>query len=386
MCTFQRVINLLEKVNPLIRRYVVCLIVSDGRKNCANMARSVGLSPKPLYRYLANAESTSKETRKMLLQHAKQTRIDKITRALIVDPTNFNKRYAKKIDNLCYDKDGCTKHVEYGLTPVYAAIADKNVKIPLCLDFWVQQKITGKKKYRSKARITIELISSLVKDGLEFDFVSLDGAFAAPDMFSYFKENSLKFIMRIPRNRCITKKDGSRIQLKNCPELKLLRNEREKTIQATLHGDTYFFTAQKRKCKNAGWEVVFLVSNMDLKAKEQVAAFNLRWPVEKINRTTKQKTGSTQCQALSAAKQEAHILAGFLAHTILEVAQNDKEKYSVDVMVNYLKESHFDDLIDLIAKHEKNKPGDRIDLDVKSLQNHIQNSPNNIDQVETLVM
>ena len=381
MCTFQRIINLLEKVNPLIRTYVVCLIVSDGRKNCANMARSVNISPKPLYKYLANAESSSKEIRKMLLLQAKQTRIDGVKRALIVDPTNINKRYAKEIDNLCYDKDGCTKHVEYGLTPVYAAVADKNVKIPLRLDFWVQQKITGKKKYRSKAKITIELIYSLIKDGLEFDFVSLDGAFAIPDIYSFFKKQSLKFIMRTPRNRCITTQDGKRVQLKNCPGLKLLRNEREKTVQATLHGDTYFFTAQKRKCKNGGWEVVFLVSNMNLTAKEQIAAFNLRWPVEKVNRTTKQKTGSTQCQALSAAKQEAHILAGFLAHTILEVAQNDKEKYSVDVMVNYLRESHFDDLIELTIKQAKTKQTDRIDLDAKPLQKHIQKSQRYSDQV-----
>ncbi|MEI6750670.1 MAG: hypothetical protein WCM93_16045, partial [Bacteroidota bacterium] len=67
MCTLQNVINLLENVNHSIRTYVVCLILSGGRKNCADMARSVGISAKPLYKYLANAESYSKEIEKMLL-------------------------------------------------------------------------------------------------------------------------------------------------------------------------------------------------------------------------------------------------------------------------------------------------------------------------------
>jgi hypothetical protein len=360
------------------------LILSGGRKNCAAMARSVGISPKPLYKFLENAASYSKEIEKMLLLYAKQTRIDGVMRTIVIDPTAIIKRYAKSIENLCYDKDGCTKHVEHVLVPVYASVVDENVKIPLCLDFWAQAKVTGKKRYKSKVKIAQDLILYLKKRGLEFDFVSLDGAFPTPDMFAFFKKYGLEFIMRIPRNRCIRTKNGKRMQLKLCPGLKLMRNEREKTIQAELYGDTYFFTAQKRQCKNGGWEVVFLVSNMNLSAKEQVAAFNLRWPMEKINRTTKQKTGSNQCQALSAEKQEAHILAGFLAHTILEVAQKDKEKYSVDVMINYLRESHFDDLMALITKPVKRKQANRIDLDAKPLQKHIQKSSKNADRIRGL--
>ena len=179
--------------------------------------------------------------------------------------------------------------------------------------------------------------------------------------------------MRIPRSRCITTKDGKRMQLKHCPGLKLMRNSREKAIQAEVYGDAYFFTSYKRQCKNGGWEVVFLVSNMDLPAKEQVAAFNLRWPMEKINRTTKQKFGSTQCQALQASKQRAHILAGFLAHSILELAQNDKKKQSVDEIANFIRKFHFDDLIKLISGYEKDKTMCNVDLVEKTFQNQFQN-------------
>ena len=178
--------------------------------------------------------------------------------------------------------------------------------------------------------------------------------------------------------------NGERMQLKYCKYLKLMRNSREKTIQAELYGTKYFFTAQKRKRKGGGWEIIFLVSNMDLSAKDQVSAYKLRWPQEKINRTTKQKFGSTQCQAVQASKQQAHILAGFLAHSILEIAQNDKQKQSVDKIVNIFRKHHSSDLIKLIAGQEKRLVIQYDDSVAKNFQNSFQKIFNNIDQFKAL--
>ena len=64
---------------------------------------------------------------------------------------------------------------------------------------------------------------------------------------------------------------------------------------------------------------------MDKSAKELIAAYNMRWPLEKVIRTTKQKFGAMQCQALEIEKQQAHLMAGFLAYAILETANIDKQ-------------------------------------------------------------
>ena len=168
------------------------------------------------------------------------------------------------------------------------------------------------------------------------------------------------------------------MQLQHIPELKLLRNTREKTFRAELYGNTYFFTAHKRKKRWGGWEVVFLVSNMDLPAKQQVEAYNLRWPQEKINRTSKQKFGMHQCQSLAAAKQKAHIMAGYLGQAIIEVAGIDKQTQSVDDCINFLRRSHFDDLAAIIRKPVKTKNVFQcVPVDVSS-QNHIQTFHKNI--------
>lgn len=377
MYTLQRVINLLKNVNTSIRTYVLSLMLTSGRKNCIEMARSVGISPKKLYAYLSKSEDNLKEIEKHLFEFAKSTRDKKIKRTLVIDPTAIIKRYAKQIENLCYDKTGCTKNIEKGLVPVCASVVDENIKIALNLDFWVQEKITGKKKYKSKAKIAQELILYLISHGVEFDYVSLDGAFSVPKMFTFFRQTNLKFIMRIARNRCIVTHTGKRAQLKHTSSLKLMRNAREKTIQAELYDETYFFTAQKRKKLAGGWETVFLVSNMNLSAKEQVEAFNLRWPQEKINRTTKQKFGINQCQAITAPKQKAHIMAAFFAHSIIEIAKNDKQTQSVDEVINRFRRCHFCDLVELLAKPATPKFFVRLDSVESSFQNQIQNYYNN---------
>jgi hypothetical protein len=381
MYIVQSVLNHLKNINPLVKNYVLALLLSHGPKNCAAMARSTKLSQKRLYAFLSKGKTFVKEIEECLISLAKETRKQDALRALTIDPTTIIKRYAEKMEKVSYDRSGCTKHVERCLVPVYAAVTDDNVTIPLNLEFWVQKKITGKRKYKSKVQISQELISRAIDKGIDFDFVPLDGAYATPDMFNFFQRSNLNFIMRIPRNRRITLEDGTRVQLQRCLPLKLKRNERTKTISAELYGKSYFFTAHKRKKRYGGWETVFLASSMNLPAKEQVAAYDLRWPMEKMNRTTKQKFGATQCQALESSKQYAHLMAGFLTYAILSSTKNDKKKQSVDVLVNFLREFHFNDLIDAIKINSQSRRPLNIDPIANYLQNQFQNSSQYHDSV-----
>ena len=150
MIMLQRVIKLLKKVNIQIRTYVVCLMLTPGRKNCAEMARTVGVSQKRLYAFLSKAKDNSAEIEKHLIEFAKLTRDKKVKRTAVIDPTDLLKRYAQLMEMLCYDKDGCTKHVEKVIVPVCVSLVDKNVKIALTVDFWVQRKARGKKNIDQK--------------------------------------------------------------------------------------------------------------------------------------------------------------------------------------------------------------------------------------------
>ena len=374
MYIVQSVLNRLKNINPFIKAYTLSLILSKSRKNCAAMSHSIGTSKTALYRFLAESKINAKEIEKELVSLINETRIKNVRRAFVIDPTAIIKHYAQIMEKICHDRTGCTKKVEKVLVPVYAAIVDKNVTIPFKLEFWVQEKIIGQKKYQSKIEIAQALISAVEKLGIDFDFIALDGAFSYPAMFDFYKQNKpLQFSMRVAKSRVIKTKNGISAQLKNHPTLKLHRNEREKTIKAKFKNDNkyYFFTAQKRQKRNGEWEVVYIVSNMNLPAKEQVAAYNLRLPIEKMIRTTKQKFGATQCQAIESSKQEAHIMAGFLAYAILNIESNDKQKESVDSLVNELRDFHFDDLIREIVKPKTQENYQYVDLGAKKFQKRL---------------
>lgn len=380
----QSVLNRLKNINPSIKAYVLSLILSKSRKNCAAMSHSIGISEKKLYCFLSEAKIYAKTIEKELVLLINETRVKGVLRALVIDPTSIIKHYAEKMEKICHDRTGCTKKVEKVLVPVYAAVIDKNVTIPLKLDFWVQEKIIGTKKYRSKIEIAQALIVAAKEIGFDFDFVALDGAFPYPKMFDFYKKNKrLKFSMRIAKSRLIETKNGVKAQLKNHPALKLHRNAREKTIKAKLNNDDtyYFFTAQKRRTRNDEWEVVYIISNIKQTAKQHVASYNLRLPIEPMIRTTKQKFGATQCQAIEASKQQAHIMAGFLAYAILNIESNDKQKESVDAVVNELRDFHFDDLIGEIVRYKKSKKPHYFDQRAKQFQNHPHVPYGNNDQV-----
>ena len=359
-------------------------MVVRGRKNCAAMAKSTNIPEKFLYSFLNDAKNVTGEMDDMLLQLTHKPQLEKSPKAFGVDPTHIIKPYARYIEKLCYDRAGTSKRVEHCLVPIYAMVMDRFATIPLAMKFWIQENLTGKRHYKTKAKLTMALISEARKNKVKFDFVPLDGGYAVPEMLDFFAETKESFVMRIPKSRVITTSDGIRAQLKNHPALKLHRNEREKVVQAKLKGRTYFFVAYKRKDKDGGYETVYLISNMNKPAKELIVAYNMRWPLEKVIRTTKQKFGAMQCQALEIEKQQAHLTAGFLAYAILETANIDKQEKSVDALVNFIRDEHAVDLIMLIENPCKINRRGRPRLDAKPLQNPIYYAKKNADSSVSL--
>jgi hypothetical protein len=124
MIIVQSILNHLEKINPKIRAYVLSLMLSSGRKNCTAMAHATGLPKNELYTFLSEAQLHTQAIEDELLLLAKKTKKNTVLRALIGDPTTLIKAYSEKIEKVCYDRSGCTKHVERCLVPVYVAIAD----------------------------------------------------------------------------------------------------------------------------------------------------------------------------------------------------------------------------------------------------------------------
>ena len=228
----------------------------------------------------------------------------------------ISKAFAEKIQGLAYDYDGVLRRATKGLSIMVASLVIGKDVLPLDFAFWQNQSKNNKKKkskkktkktsqHKTKIMLAMELIVTL-KNVVSFAYIAMDGAFSSEQMIGFLEVECLKYTMRIARSR---KVEINGILMKLCEHkaLKLIRNERCKTVKGSYKGHACFFIAHKRKKKNGGWETIYIISNMELSAKEQVEAYDRRWPIDKSFRSQKQYLGLTDCQMCNARKQTFHI-------------------------------------------------------------------------------
>jgi len=321
--------------------YIMALLLTAGRKNCSSMSREAGISRNILYEFLRSADENIESMHKYLFNEARKLCDENDDVVLIVDFTQLLKPYAYKIDSLCYDHNGCSNRVEKGISLGVVALssAKKRVTIPLDFNVWIQKKYAGD-KYIKKNDLAKDFVREANKH-FKFKYASFDGAFASKDFLKFLVEVNVKFVMRIPSNRCVSIANKKAQQLRHAPELKLIRNEREKRVEGVYKSMPFFFIGYKRKGKNDEMETVYLVGNMDISAKEYVKSYSPRSLIEGFFRTGKQSLGIGQCQVLSGDKQKAHIFATFVAYVVLEQNKIANQKKCPEDIINILRDKNF---------------------------------------------
>ena len=306
--------------------------MSTKKKNCSALSRDIGISKKHLYEVYKDNRINAKQFNSSLIKMVNKHSEKGLPNVLIIDPTLIRKWFAKDMEKLAYDYDGIVGRSKKCLEPVVAAWTNTKITIPLDFIFWINQRLTP--MYKKKRELAEELILKL-KQLINFDYVAMDGVFASEPMLQFCKKHVINFCMRIAKNRVIVSKNAIEAQLQNHPKLKFKRNERYKTIIGTYKGIECFFTAHKRY-SNSGksWNIVYIISSLNIPAKEQAKAYNIRWNIEKIFRTTKQSLGLGDCQCLEIEKQRIHIFSVFFAYAKLEEQKLFKRKKSVEQVLN----------------------------------------------------
>ena len=269
---FQNVINTFAEVKNQISPYIHGLLLYDGRKNCAAMARKMNVSEKRLRKQLDNADVKIRSIRTNLKTMANEVAFVNSLRVFAIDGTSIVKAFAEKIQNLSIDYDGVIRRPARCLSlMVGALIVDGNV-IPIDCRFWKnatkkigagkgktkknKKKKKPNKNYKTKIMLAIELIQ-VWKDLIKFNYLAMDGAFSSEEMIKFIESQKLKYSMRIPRSRRAVI-DGNELALRDQPSLKLVRNQRCKSAKGTYKGYACTFTAHKRKKKNGTWETFFI--------------------------------------------------------------------------------------------------------------------------------
>jgi len=335
------------------RTYVLSLLLSIGKKNCAAMSDELGIPYKSIYRYFDEFKCKRALMENFFTDLANSFATTENPGVLLVDTTQIMKLYSKESKMLCYDFNGSMKSIFKGLSCVTAAWCNGEILVPLDFDFWVREKdIKDGRKYKKKTTIAQGLILKW-KDKVKFAYLSLDGDYGNEAFLRFLHQNKLLYAIRMPKNRKVSINNRPEKTLKDQPFFHLKRNERYKTTRCNYKGIKTYVTCQKRKGHNNTKQIVFVVSNLEkLSPKEYIEAYELRWSIEKMFRTTKQHLGLQHCQSISEEKQRAHIFAIFLAFTELELQKIDKKKKSPEAILKVIRNQNHVKINQLIIDWE----------------------------------
>lgn len=305
-----RIANVNEEANT--PNYVIGLLQTAARKVCTNIAESLGIMHDSLYREIEKYEENTQEITKSLQTTAVNNLSEK-EKYLILDDSSNNKQYAKEIEGLDIVFDSCIKKAVMGLTAVIAIVTDTIVKLPIDAEY-VISKIFAGANYKSKSKVAALIIQRII-GVVPFDWVIADAHYATQYLMDALFEWSIKFLMKIPRNR-IVNINGQVGQLQNI--LRLKKNNRFACVSGTIFNRSCYFYVLKNNLK----QTVYLVSNELLTKEMLIKIYKIRWEIECFNRTAKQLLGFNECQMRSFKMQHVHLLFVLWAYALADIKRH----------------------------------------------------------------
>jgi hypothetical protein len=331
----KNITDVIFKVPKKISLHIALMLMSTERKNYTAIARSTGVKYHKVYVKKDDIDEYVEESVKFLHLTIKNRAAQAKKCFLILDFTLLRKQFSQHIPFVTYDHDGVEKRVNKGFSAAFTFWSDGEVTIPFDFSLWLRKKDAGE-LYVKKNDVVKQLIKLAQQYEIPFDEVRLDGAFATEDMIKFFVKERIHFTMRMPKNR-VVKSSDEEYQLMHHPKLKMVRNQKFKTISASYKGISLYFTAQKRNGNNDTKEIVFIVSDLHRSAKEHVKAYEKRWPGEKFNRTGKQSLGISHCQSTNPDKQRFHVFVVMVSYTVLQLMQFDQQRQSVEEILHHIR-------------------------------------------------
>lgn len=312
---FIRTTNFITNLPKTIKHYVAGIFFAPGKKNCNQISRFFNCTHDYINQLFQKPAESIKRLEYDLLLVAKQLPAHE-RKALVIDDTLIKKVFGSTIEGRCQGRDSCTGKICYGLTVVLAGISCISGFIPINFEYWVQQNIMGD-AYKKKWELAVILIENTFKK-IDPVPVVLDALFCSIASIKAFNECRILFVMKMKSNMKICV-NGVEVQIKHHPELKLYKNNRKKTILGTYKGEQLYFTVEKFRQKGGQWAYRYLVSNFEADSIEYIELYNLRWNIEKCNRTTKQLCGLADCVMRDIDKQKLHTFSVYHAYAQAEL-------------------------------------------------------------------
>lgn len=329
-----------------IQKYSVALFTSfEKNKTTSAIARETGESQSTTSRFLKkiSIEASNFE------QHIKSFFGNKPVN-LAIDDFVISRRYSQETEGTSSMIDQSTKGFTNGIKIVGAGLTDGKFFLPIDLEQWIAKFIAGK-GYLKKSELAQKIILRVLALDLKIRHFVLDGLYFSEDFIKFLNDRNLKFTIKAKTTTCVVYK-GKKMQLRNCPDLRLNRNQNQKKIKASWAGQDWHFVAIRRVGKH-GEKIIYLITNFDAKSKTYTQAYDSRWCIEKFIRTSKQSLGLKDSGSQEALVYLNHMKCVFFAYTILQFIMKKFRLRSPEEAIDRIQalkfKCNFDQIIDRIS-------------------------------------
>ena len=309
-----------RKTKRALTRYLGGLVLYSGKKNCSSIAKSISVKHDAVYDFFECCVDGQ-----VILQSFLNRVVCDLSRRrgvwyVNIDETMIDKMFSKNIEGVAYNWNSTFNDTMKGYSIVAAVITNGKITIPITFKTWYCAK-----DFPDKHKTRIELAQALMVEinkmapGIMF---LMDGAFSSERMLYFCRTHKMKYCMRFHSNKKVFV-NGQEAQLRKHERIKISSSKKGRVVRGYYKGEPVFIAAFKRIEKSGKTKIVYLVTSERETPKKTISVYKKRWGIEKVFRTTKQHLGLRDCQARSAAKQEIHIFAVFVAYAFLVIQKNN---------------------------------------------------------------
>lgn len=303
-----------------IQEYSVALMTTlERNKNSTAIAREAGVSQSTSSRFLKTLNLTDKDFVPFVRAVFGKKKVN-----LVIDDGTVSKRHAKEMQGTSSMIDQSTKTFTNGYKVVVAGLTDGKHFLPIAIEQWIAEFIM-EEAYLTITQLAEKLVSRILEIGIKIDYFVFDGLYFSKDYTTFLDDRGLKFIIKAKTTTSVLY-NGKKMQLRNCPDLRLNSNQNQKKIIAEWNGKMWYFIAVRRSGKH-GEKIIYLIANFKTKSRIYAKIYDARWKIEKFFRTGKQSLGFKDSSSLDAKIYRNHIKCVFFAYCLLQVIM---KKFKLD--------------------------------------------------------
>lgn len=309
-----------RKTKRALARYLGGIILYPGKKNCSAIAKAINVSHDAVYNFFDCNIEEQQILRFFLWSVVSALPLEYGIWYINIDETMIDKMFSEQIEAVAYNWNSIYGDTMKGYSIVAAAITNGKITIPITFKTWYSEK-DFPDKHKTRIELAQILMIEIQKIAPEIMFL-MDGAFSSEGMISFCRKHKMKYCMRFHSNKKVIIR-GQESQLRKHEYIKISSNRRCRAVKCYYKTEEVFVVAFKRKDKKDRIKIIYLVTSERDNPRRTIRAYEKRWGIEKVFRTTKQHLGLRDCQARSTAKQETHIFAVFVAYAFLAIQKNN---------------------------------------------------------------